>query len=165
MPHSCRSASYLRGKRGLISELLLLRAPVVQLFNAVRKQQKLMNPELAQLEKKNPLKGKRARLRPDASGQASVRHCLISPVRDREAERLSKNKFLQLLQTTGAPKKGASTSSGVKKEPKEDDENEEDIIKQETSDAKPKWDVLSDDYMLGASLKDLPDDDDDNGQQ
>jgi hypothetical protein len=66
--------------------------------------------------------------------------------RRRAAEKLTKTKFLELLQKTGGARK-----AGVKKEVKS-----EEAVKQE---AKPAWDVLSDDYMLGASLKDLPDED------
>lgn len=92
---------------------------VVQLFNVVRKQQKEMAMnDTEELEKRNPLK----------------------------AEKLTKTKFLELLQKTGGARK-----AGVKKEVKS-----EEAVKQE---AKPAWDVLSDDYMLGASLKDLPDED------
>jgi hypothetical protein len=56
---------------------------------------------------------------------------------------LTKTKFLELLQKTG----------GARRAPKKE---QEDAVKKEQA-AKPAWDVLSDDYMLGASLKDLPD--------
>jgi hypothetical protein len=67
------------------------------------------------------------------------------------AEKLSKTKFLELLQKTGG--KAAVKREAVKAE--------EETVKREQQ-AKPQWDVLSDDYMLGAALKDMPDDEADD---
>jgi len=80
-----------------------------------------------------------------------------------QAERLSKNKFLELLQKTGTAKNSGKGQESTKKERKEAEEDEDESIKQEPVD-KPHWDVLSDDYMLRASLKDLPGVDGDEGE-
>jgi len=54
---------------------------------------------------------------------------------------LNKTKFLELLQQKATSKATSTQKSGVGKEEKKKE---------------PQWDVLSDSYMMGASLRDIP---------
>ncbi len=74
-------------------------------------------------------------------------------------ERLSKAKFLELLQKVGKEDTSKSQRTGSNQQRNDDDGHDDGgkdrILKAKPKESrKPNWDVLSDDYMMGARLKD-----------
>ncbi len=73
-------------------------------------------------------------------------------------ERLSKAKFLELLQKVGKEDTSKSQRTGSNQQRNDNDDGggkEDRILKAKPKESrKPNWDVLTDDYMMGARLKD-----------
>ncbi|XP_060599203.1 RRP15-like protein [Ruditapes philippinarum] len=101
---------------------------VVQLFNAVRKQQKIVEDEIQQV------------------GMSERK-------KDKIMEGMTKDKFLTLLKGTSktnvkAEKPEESVPVTIKKE-ESDEEDDGDNVKSGKT-----WNILKDDYMMGAKMKD-----------
>ncbi|ESO94177.1 hypothetical protein LOTGIDRAFT_232439 [Lottia gigantea] len=96
---------------------------VVQLFNAVSKQQKILDDQLME------------------AGSSERR-------KDKVVESLTKDKFLDILKGSAdsSSKSSKKRKSDKSKSKKNSDGNEED--------ENPKWSILRDDFMMGATMKD-----------
>lgn len=93
---------------------------VVQLFNAVRKQQKIITE---QLEDAGPTETKKAKV----------------------LGKMTKGKFLDLLKGQNVASSGTATK--IKKEIKQEKLSDDE-------EGTKKWDILREDFMMGASMKD-----------
>ncbi|KAL4238981.1 pre-60S ribosomal particles component [Mactra antiquata] len=118
---------------------------VVQLFNAVRKQQKVVEEEIEMVGKSERKK-------------------------DKVMEGMTKDKFLSILKGTAntnvqnTPVEDKPTDNGSAEQDDDDDDDDDDDYDDSINDK--KWGALRDDYMMGAKIKDWgkqdSDDDDDN---
>ncbi|XP_050406439.1 RRP15-like protein [Patella vulgata] len=100
---------------------------IVQLFNAVRKQQKLLDDQLVE------------------AGSSERR-------KDKVVESMTKGKFLDILKGTASKSEDSKNTKNINKQKqRETNENIEDSVEEEED---SKWSILRDDFMMGATMKD-----------